>query len=73
MGLKTILLRTLQPKLPKLPKLPKPESAESPGELPRLALDGPFVSPTQSAMDKEVLVAIGAVQLQTLKRHYRVL
>ena len=30
------------------------------GELPRLALDGPFVSPTQSAMDKEVLVAIGA-------------
>jgi len=30
------------------------------GELPRVALDGPFVSPTQSAMDKEVLVAIGA-------------
>lgn len=30
------------------------------GELPRLALDGPFVSPTQSAMDTEVLVAIGA-------------
>ncbi|CAE7159888.1 RBOHF [Symbiodinium pilosum] len=30
------------------------------GRLPRLALDGPFTAPTQSALDKRVLVAVGA-------------
>ena len=30
------------------------------GKLPRLALDGPFTAPTQSALDKRVLVAVGA-------------
>jgi predicted ferric reductase len=28
--------------------------------LPRLALDGPFSAPTQSALDKRVLIAVGA-------------
>ncbi|CAJ1351929.1 unnamed protein product [Effrenium voratum] len=32
----------------------------SSGHLPRIALDGPFTAPTQSAMDKKVLVAVGA-------------
>ncbi|CAK9098913.1 Respiratory burst oxidase homolog protein F (Cytochrome b245 beta chain homolog RbohAp108) (NADPH oxidase RBOHF) (AtRBOHF) [Durusdinium trenchii] len=30
------------------------------GKLPRLALDGPFTAPTQSALEKRVLVAVGA-------------
>ena len=29
-------------------------------KLPRLALDGPFSAPTQSALDKRVLIAVGA-------------
>ncbi|CAE7536273.1 noxC [Symbiodinium natans] len=35
-------------------------AAEGKAKMPRVALDGPFTAPTQSAMDKKVLVAVGA-------------